>query len=108
MANRWSKLDLRSRGLALKWTNMAILGRVQVLVLSMVLNQVHGLVLGLGTIDRMKLKEDDLVEGTPVPFSHVFGIWWPAYFLPFDPVFEKFEDVLHYQIGETNFCDNKI
>lgn len=63
---------------------------------SMILNQWYGLITGLGTIDRMKLKADDPEDGTPVSFFHVFGVWWPAWFLPLDPVFDEPELVFHY------------
>lgn len=71
---------------------------------SMILNQVYGLATGLGTIDRMKLKSDDPEEGTPVPFEHVFGSWWLAYFLPLDPYFSDPEAVFHYRLGDDNYC----
>ena len=52
----------------------------------------------------MKLKEDDPLEGTSVPFNHVFGDWWPAYFLPLDPFFSNEEEVFHYRIGDSDYC----
>jgi hypothetical protein len=70
---------------------------------SMILNQWYGLATGLGTIDRMKLKADDPEDGTPVPFSHVFGVWWPAWFLPLDPVFDDYEAVFSYSLKEEPY-----
>ena len=52
----------------------------------------------------MKLKEDDEIDGIPVPFNHVFGDWWPAYFLPLDPVFTDPESVFHYRLLPTDYC----
>jgi len=71
---------------------------------SMIINQIYGLTVGLGTIDRMKLKDDELAEGKPVPFTHVFGDWWPAYFLPLDPVFTNPEEVFHYRLSHVDYC----
>lgn len=45
-----------------------------------------------------------MVEGTPVPFNHVFGDWTLAYFLPLDPVFEDEEAVFSYTIGDSDYC----
>jgi len=70
---------------------------------SMILNQLYGLQTGLGTIDRMKLKADDPEDGTPIPLSHVFGTWWPAWFLPLDPIFEDDEAVFHYVLQEEPY-----
>lgn len=52
----------------------------------------------------MKLKEHDPSEGVPVPFTHVFGVWWPAYILPLTPVFESDQDVFHYVIKSQEYC----
>lgn len=70
---------------------------------SMIMNQCYGLATGLGTIDRMKLKADDAEDGTPIPFSHVFGVWWPAWFLPIDPVFDDTEVVFHYSLQDEPY-----
>jgi len=70
---------------------------------SMILNQWYGLATGLGTIDRMKLKADDPEIGSPVAFSHVFGVWWPAWFLPLDPVFDDPEAVFHYSLRDEPY-----
>jgi len=67
---------------------------------SMIINQVYNLATGLGTIDRMKHVE----EGIPVPFEHVFGSWWLAYFIPIDPYFADPEAVYHYRLGQENYC----
>ena len=70
---------------------------------SMILNQIYGLAIGLGTIDRMKTTRDGPESGTPVPFHHVFGSWWPAYFLPLDPYFENEEEVFKYRLGDEKY-----
>ena len=70
---------------------------------SMILNQIYGLAIGLGTIDRMKTSRDGPENGTPVPFHHVFGSWWPAYFLPLDPYFENEEEVFKYRLGDEKY-----
>lgn len=57
---------------------------------------------------RMKLKEDEPIDGTPVPFTHVFGDWWPAYFFPLEPYFSDEEAVYHYRIGETDYCQKGL
>ena len=75
---------------------------------SMILNQVYGLSVGLGTIDRMKLKKDDPEMGTPVPFTQVFGVSWPTYFLPLDPVWENEEEVFHYRLADELFSSDKL
>lgn len=63
----------------------------------MILNQVYGLLIGLGTIDRMKRKSSSEV-GTPVLFKYVFGIRWISYFLPLDPVFHDEEVIFRYVV----------
>ena len=70
---------------------------------SMILNQIYGLAIGLGTIDRMKTTQHGPESGTPVPFHHVFGSWWPAYFLPLDPYFENEEEVFKYRLGDEKY-----
>ena len=70
---------------------------------SMILNQIYGLAIGLGTIDRMKVSRDGPESGTPVPFNHVFGDWWPAYFLPIDPYFANEEEVFKYRLGDEKY-----
>ena len=73
------------------------------------MNQVYGLVIGLGTIDRMKIKNGKyanqnvttLERRNSIPFKYVFGIYWLAYFLPIDPVFENEEEVLQYRISKS-------
>ena len=53
----------------------------------------------------MKLKEDDPMEGgVPIPFQHVFGDWWPAYFIPLDPYFSNPEEVFHYRLAAVDYC----
>jgi hypothetical protein len=53
---------------------------------------------------RMKLKDDDPIDGIPIPFTHVFGDWWPAYFLPIDPVYANPEAVFQYKISDVEYC----
>jgi len=67
---------------------------------SMISNQRVGLQTGLGTISRMMRRANDATEGTPIPLSHVFGTWWPAWFLPLDPVFEDDEAVFRYVLQD--------
>jgi hypothetical protein len=69
----------------------------------MICNQVYGLATGLGTIDRLNLKEDDPEDGIPVPFHHVFGDWWLAWFLPLDPVFDDPEAVFQYSLRDEPY-----
>jgi hypothetical protein len=70
---------------------------------SMILNQVYGLAIGLGTIDRMKSSREGPESGTPVPFQDVFGSWWLAYFLPLDPYFDNEEEVFKYKLGDEKY-----
>jgi hypothetical protein len=42
-------------------------------------------------------------EGTPIPFTHVFGVYWPAYFLPLDPLFDNEEEVFQYRLGDDKY-----
>lgn len=72
---------------------------------SMILNQAYGLSVGAGTIDRMK-KPDEV--GTPVPFTHVFGVSLVTYFLPLDPVWENEEEVFNYRIADELFSSDKL
>ena len=64
-----------------------VLARVLIFVLlfailftsSMIANQCYGIITGLGTIDRMKLRLDEdshSVRGYTVPWRHVFGDEW--------------------------------
>ena len=71
----------------------------------MILNQAYGLSVGAGTIDRMK-KPDEV--GTPVPFTHVFGVSLVTYFLPLDPVWENEEEVFNYRIADELFSSDKL
>ena len=68
--------------------------------LSMMLSQAYGLSIGMGTVDRMQnphKEEDGGLE--PVPWGHVFGTYWPAWFLPIEPVFHDDEEVLKYKVS---------
>ena len=64
---------------------------------SMIANQLYGIITGLGTIDRMKLKGDDKGYGTTIPWSHVFGETWLPWILPINPHFSKPEKVFRYK-----------
>ena len=71
---------------------------------SMLVSQAYGLSIGLGTIDRMKLKDYDVPPvGQSISFQHVFGSRWISYVLPLDPVFDNEEEVLHYRVGSTPY-----
>eukprot|EP01041_Mallomonas_annulata_P007639 gene7639-15636_t len=83
---------------------------------AMLCNQIYGLMVGLGTIDRMKNKKGHKKVGISVPFAHVFGSQWWFYLLPFPPVFHNPEEVLgypsslqhlaevgHYNVGVTSY-----
>ena len=73
---------------------------------AMLWSQVHGLVIGLGTIDRMKAAgHGSLPVEQSIPFGHVFGNYWPTHFLPFDPMFILPEEVLHYEIGSEEYSN---
>jgi len=88
-----------------------ILVRVEIFVLlftilftsSMIVNQIYGLVTGVGTIDRMKLKSEYLPDEEPIPFNHVFGDQWYTHLIPTDPVWENPEAVLHYRICQESY-----
>ena len=69
----------------------------------MLINQFYGLYIGLGTIDRMKLKDDDEVFNDSIPFQHVFGISWLSYVIPIDPVFENEDEVFRYRLGSKPY-----
>eukprot|EP01035_Chromulina_nebulosa_P020590 gene20590-26698_t len=68
---------------------------------SMIANQIYGLATGLGTIDRMKAKPNEV--GTPVAFREVFGVRWISYILPFDPIFENEAKVFRYIVRKEGF-----
>lgn len=62
---------------------------------SMLMNVVYGIMTGIGTIDRLKKKNDNMEESIPV--AHIFGIdpwyWW---WLPVDPHFPDYDLVVGY------------
>jgi hypothetical protein len=65
---------------------------------SMIANQVYGIVCGLGTIDRMKLKGDEVGNGVTIPWKHVFGDdWGVACFLPVDAYISRLDKVFRYK-----------
>lgn len=64
---------------------------------SMIANQLYGIVTGLGTIDRMKLKGDEKGYGTTIPWSHVFGETWPPWVLPINPHYPNPDKVFRYK-----------
>eukprot|EP01038_Epipyxis_sp_PR26KG_P005165 gene5166-7190_t len=89
-----------------------LLARILVFVLlfailftsSMIVNQIYGLALGLGTIDRMKIKADTVLSNVrPIPISHVFGKQWYFHWLPINPVFDNNEEVLQYRLGADRY-----
>lgn len=71
---------------------------------SMLVNQIYGLTIGLGTIDRMKIKDsDEIPPCQSISFHHVFGSQWISFLLPLDPVFDNEEEVFHYRVGNTPY-----
>lgn len=64
---------------------------------SMIVNQLYGIICGLGTIDRMKLKREESTYGTTIPWSHVFGDSWLAWFIPIAPTFARPDKVFRYK-----------
>jgi hypothetical protein len=71
---------------------------------SMIANQCYGIVIGLGTIDRMKLRtDDDTVRGLTVPWRHVFGEEWLPWILPIDPYFPRPDLVFRYKLKDYGY-----
>jgi len=68
---------------------------------AMICNQVYGLMIGLGTIDRMKNRKGHKKVGTPVPFTHVFGSSMWSYCFPVPPIFDDPEAVLGYRVDNA-------
>eukprot|EP01042_Synura_sphagnicola_P004370 gene4370-5539_t len=66
----------------------------------MIANQFYGLLIGLGTIDRMKQKRGLDRYIRPVPFNYVFGDDPLRYLLPLPPVFQDEDLVLGYRLGD--------
>ncbi|VEU40939.1 unnamed protein product [Pseudo-nitzschia multistriata] len=71
-------------------------------VSSMIMNVTYGIMTGVGTIDRLKKKANDMVgegEEEPLKLKSIFGIqgYW-TWILPIDPVFEDHDLVLGYSI----------
>lgn len=64
---------------------------------SMIVNQLYGIICGLGTIDRMKLEGDRKVYGTTIPWSNVFGDAWLPWFIPITPQFARPDKVFRYK-----------
>lgn len=65
--------------------------------ISMVFNQYYGIQTGFGTIDRMKLKPNEVVSNAkPIPLSDIFGSASLSWFLPLSPVHEQPEAVFRY------------
>ena len=69
---------------------------------SMLTNVMHGVMTGIGTIDRLKQQATVTASGPslnerPIPLRDIFGIegywtWW----LPMDPVFEDYDRIFGY------------
>ena len=71
---------------------------------SMIANQCYGIVTGLGTIDRMKMRVDDeTIRGFTVPWSHVFGTDWLPWVLPIDPYYPKPDLVFRYKLKDYGY-----
>lgn len=67
---------------------------------SMLMNVTYGIMTGVGTIDRLKKKQDgtmDQSDELPIPLECIFGIGpyytWP---FPIDPTFPDFDRVMGY------------
>lgn len=59
-----------------------------------------GMMTGLGTIDRIKSK-DDLRDDAPLPLEDVFGIGLRiTWLLPTDPLFADYDRVLGYSMPQ--------
>jgi hypothetical protein len=66
----------------------------------MLMNVVYGIMTGTGTIDRLRMKQDNTYgdsDDEAIPLENIFGIgpyWtWP---LPMDPVFPDFDLVMGF------------
>jgi hypothetical protein len=67
---------------------------------SMLPNQIYGVVNGVGTIDRMKIKRGQHVRAKPVPFKDVFGVgFWFFHAFPTNVKFDDEDRVLRYRRG---------
>ena len=62
----------------------------------------HGVMTGLGTIDRMKTKESNtLPDDSPVQLEDIFGIGLRiTWLLPTDPLFADYDRVLGYSMPQ--------
>jgi len=67
---------------------------------SMIMSVTYGVITGIGTIDRLKKKANNVMQFAmeePIPLKDIFGIGgyytWP---FPIDPVFEDYDRVMGY------------
>ena len=67
----------------------------------MLTNVTYGVMTGVGTIDRLKMKADDKwgeADDEPLELKQIFGVgeyWtWPLPF--FDPIFEDYDIAMGY------------
>jgi hypothetical protein len=68
------------------------------------MNVTFGVMTGVGTIDRLKKKQDNTIfesEEEPIALKDIFGIqgYW-TWVLPMDPVFEDYDRVMGYSIPQ--------
>jgi len=73
-------------------------------VSSMLMNVTFGIMTGVGTIDRLKMKSEGTrndSDAEPMKLKDVFGIqgYW-TWVLPFDPIFEDHDRILKYSIPD--------
>jgi hypothetical protein len=67
---------------------------------NMIMSAMWGIMTGLGTVDRLKLKAYGLLDKTDaeaVPLKDIFGIgpYW-TWCLPMDPIFEDYDRIMGY------------
>ena len=67
---------------------------------NMLMTVLWGIMTGVGTVDRLKLKAHRLLEHTdaePIPLKDIFGIgpYW-TWCLPIDPMFDDYDRIMGY------------
>ena len=70
---------------------------------SMFVNQLYGINLGLGTIDRMKEKNLGNVVPKPIPFRSIFGVFGLRWILPLVPHFDNGREVYRYSVKNYRY-----
>ena len=65
---------------------------------SMLVTQIYSLMTGIGTIDRMQMRRNQVDSFQPIPFNHVFGDEASyRWFIPTEPRFDNPEAVFMYR-----------